>query len=77
MEFEVCLDAVEAYEASLRVRPEALDAIDGDRPVGEGVALLAVLFDAEMLVVADIDKPVIALPAIGRDDALRTDLASE
>lgn len=70
-------DAVEAGEASFCVRPEALNAIDVDRAVRERTSFFAVLLDAEMLVVSDIDEPIIGLPAIRHHNAFKADLASD
>jgi hypothetical protein len=65
VEFEVCLDAIEARETAFGVGSEALNAVDVD----------LVFFDPQMLVVSDIDQAVIASPAIGHDDVLRADLS--
>lgn len=44
-------------------------------PSVNGLPSLRYFFDAEMLVVAGIDKPVIALPAIGHDKVLGSTLS--
>src|ERR1700733_7581617 len=77
VEFEVSLDAIGAGETAFGVRPEALNAIDVNLAVSKRTALLAVFLDPQVLVITDIDQPVISFPAIGHQHALKADLASD
>jgi hypothetical protein len=72
----VRVGAAESRQAALGVAPEALDAIDviaGHASAGE---LVAGMIDTQMLLVSKIDKPVVAAPAVGADDAVQGDFAT-
>ena len=66
-------DAVELGQAAFGVAPEALDAVDVARASRE---LVSAMMDPQMLFVTDVHQPVVPPPAVGMDDDLRLDLAS-
>ena len=77
MKLEGSTCAVELGQAAFGEAPEALDAVDMDVSVGEGVALLAVLLDAQMLLVAPVDKPRITAPSVADDSGFAGDVTSD
>ena len=62
----------ELGEACFGVAPKTFDAVDVVRPAGEFVLPV---FDAEVFVMAHIDKPVVSPPSVGVDDAGNLGLA--
>ena len=57
-----CPDAPELHQPGLGHTPEVLDAVDVRPAVGEDIVRMR---DAVMLLVADVDPPVIRLPFVG------------
>ena len=72
MELEVSFDAVELHEATFGKAPECLDAVDMRFAFDQGSSFL----DADMLVIAHINQPVVADPLIGVQDAGRINSAA-
>lgn len=66
-------NAFELGESEFGISPEALDAIDVRLFVGKFVSPM---LDAQVFGVANIDQAIVAAPAIGMDDALQIDFAS-
>jgi len=77
MQFEGSAGAVELGEAAFGEAPEALDAVDMDLALGEGIALLAVFLDPQVLVEAVVDEPGIAAPAVADHGGLQRDMAPD
>lgn len=61
---------VELLEAALGEAPEALDAVDVARPLGE---LARGVVNPQVLRVPDIDQPAVAAPRVGVDDRVERD----
>ena len=55
------------------IRPEAFNAVDMRTGFGE---LIVRMVDAKVLGVADIDKPIVAGPAVRMDDAVQVNAAA-
>ena len=72
VEFKVLLHSIELREAALGEAPEGFDTVDMNALAGEMLALV----DAKVFIVSDIDKAIIAAPAIRMDDAFRAYSAS-
>ena len=65
--------AIELADATLGVAPEALDPIDVALSFDE---LILAMFDAQMLLVADIHQAVVASPAVAMNDDVGFNFAS-
>lgn len=71
MKLKVDFDSVELGKAPFRKGPEALNAVDVNAVLFGKNAFPMV--DSKMLIIADIDKSIVAAPAIGVDDRLQID----
>lgn len=71
VELEVDFNAVELSQATLGEAPEGFDPVDVGAAIGEGLLLV----DPHMLVITDIDQPIVSRPTIGTEHALRIDPA--
>ena len=68
MKLEVGFDAVELGQTAFGKAPEGFDSVDVSAAIGKGFLFV----DPHMFVITDIDQAIIARPAIGAEDALRS-----
>jgi hypothetical protein len=77
VELEGSAGSIELCEAAFDEAPEALDAVDMHLAVREGIADLAVLFDAQVLFIAIVDQTRLTAPAIGDDSGIARDVTPD
>jgi len=73
---EVFLNPIKLSEASFGERPQALNTVHVNAGSHLSRFIADLLFDAQMLVKANIDQPIIAAPPIANHNTLHANLAT-
>jgi hypothetical protein len=77
-QFEVLFASIKLCEPALDKAPEALDAINMYTAFIDKAGLAVLVFaDTQMVIITDIDKPVITAPVAGDDHTLHIDLTTD